>query len=47
MKNKIKIDEKTHQQKHHNKKNRKRKGAIQENFEKTYDAQKLDVHKTL
>ena len=29
------------------KKHRKRKGATQENFEKTYDAQKLDVHKTL
>ena len=29
------------------KKHRKRKGATQENFEKTDDAQKLDVHKTL
>ena len=46
MKNELKIDEKTHQQKH-SQKNRKRKGATQENFEKTYDAQKLDVHKTL
>ena len=29
------------------KKNRKLKGTTQENLEKTYDAQKLDVLKTL
>ncbi len=46
MENDIKINEKTHQQKL-SQKNRKRKGTTQENFEKTYDAQKLDVHRTL
>ena len=46
MKNDLKIDEKTDQQKH-SQKSRKRKGITQENFEKTYDAQKLDVLKPL
>ena len=44
--NYLKIDEKTHQPKHAQK-NRNPKGTTQENFEKTYDAQKLDVHNTL
>ena len=45
-KNELKIDEKNASAKTLTKK-RKCKGTTQENFEQTYDAQKLDAHKTL